>query len=86
MIEPEHLNFMGMVLLVKPLVLHPHSGWFFVSHASRAQLAKAVIKNRPVTDGCLLKIRDDHRGGDDHDAQGYDSNDHAADDHAPRCM
>ncbi|MBQ4899091.1 hypothetical protein KB559_09600, partial [Paenibacillus sp. Marseille-P2973] len=24
--------------------LHPHSGWFFVSHASRAQLAKAVKK------------------------------------------
>ncbi|MFD3763919.1 hypothetical protein, partial [Paenibacillus lactis] len=43
-IEPEHLNFIGMVLLVKPRSLHPHSGWFFVSHASRAQLAKAAKK------------------------------------------
>ena len=28
-------------------ILHPHSGWFHVSHASRAQQAKALNKKIP---------------------------------------
>ena len=35
----------GRILICKAKsIFHPHSGWFYVSHASRAQQAKALNK------------------------------------------